>query len=142
MIAIAADHGGFDLKEEIKAHLDNLGLAYLDLGTHDTSSVDYPDYSKKVAHAILDGKATLGILICGSGVGISIGANRFKGIRAALVYNKECATLSRQHNDANVICFGSRIIDHKLALECVDLFLNTSYEGGRHDIRVHKLDEE
>lgn len=138
-IAIACDHGAFALKEHLVAFLEEQGLNILDLGVKNTESVDYPDYGYAMAHAIKDGKATRGILLCGSGIGISIAANRFPEIRAALVHDVTGARLCREHNDANVICFGGRMIGQDLAEECVNTFLGTDFEGGRHQRRVDKL---
>jgi ribose 5-phosphate isomerase B len=138
-IAIACDHGAFDLKQHLKAFLEEKGLKVLDLGVENTESVDYPDYGFAMAHALKDGQASRGILLCGSGIGISIAANRFPEIRAALVHDVTGARLSREHNDANVICFGGRMIGSDLAEECVNTFLNTDFEGGRHQRRVDKL---
>jgi len=136
-IFIASDHAGYSLKEKIKKHL--AGRNVIDLGTDSEESVDYPDLGKKLAEEISKDTADTGILICGSGIGISIAANRNLNVRAALVYNPEIAKLARQHNNANVICLGARFIDEKLAKECVDIFLSTAFEGGRHENRVKKL---
>ena len=139
-VAIANDHAGPALKalliEEVKA----LGFTVLDLGTGSTDSVDYPDYGNLVAKAVLDERAQLGIAICGSGIGISIAANRHAGIRAALCHTGLAAELSRQHNDANILCLGARLIGDAEAKECVKRFLTTAFEGGgRHTKRVEKL---
>lgn len=138
-IAIACDHGAFALKQHLVDFLEAKGLKVLDLGVKDTESVDYPDYGYAMAHAIKDAKASRGILLCGSGIGISIAANRFPEIRAALVHDVTGARLSREHNDANVIVFGGRMIGSDLAEECVETFLGTDFEGGRHQRRVDKL---
>lgn len=138
-IAIASDHAGPDLKEKIKAELENLGFEALDFGTNSGDSVDYPDYAKKVAEAIIAGEADKGVIICGSGIGISIAANRYKEIRAALCHNEETAKLSRLHNDANVLALGTRIVDDETALSCVRTFFSTDFEGGRHQRRIDKL---
>lgn len=136
-IAIAADHAGFPLKQAIiKALPDQV---WLDLGTHGPESVDYPDFAGKLAGALADGLATRGILICGSGVGISIAANRYAHIRCALVSKPEVASLARAHNDANVLAMGARFMDEETALACIKAFLETSFEGGRHARRVDKL---
>jgi len=138
-IAVAADHGGYELKEKIKArYAANLNIT--DLGTFSTEAVDYPDMAKKVVEAIRQGKADLGILVCGTGIGISIAANRCKGIRAALVYNKEVAGLARRHNNANVLVFGGRTMNADEVFESIDAFLGESYEGGRHQRRLDKLE--
>ena len=139
-IFIAADHGGVDLKEEIKNFaFNNLNIEWIDLGTNTTDSVDYPEYGYKMAEAIKAGEASEGIIICGSGIGISIAANRYSHIRAALCTSPEMAKLSRQHNDANVLALGARIITKETALDCVQTFLETEFEGGRHERRVNKL---
>jgi ribose 5-phosphate isomerase B len=136
-VAIACDHGGFALKEALKVALPD--LAWLDLGTNSAESVDYPDFGNKLADAIKDGKAARGILICGSGVGISIGANRHAHIRCALVHDVTGARLCRQHNDANVLALGGRMIGEAVAKECVEAFLSTAFDGGRHQKRIDKL---
>ena len=138
-IAIACDHGAFALKEHLKAYAEEKGLSVLDLGVKTPDSVDYPDYGYAMAAALKEGKASRGILLCGSGIGISIAANRHAHVRAALVHDVTGARLCREHNDANVIVFGGRMIGSDLAEECVDTFLNTDFEGGRHQRRVDKL---
>ncbi len=137
-IAIAADHGGFELKEALKQHYADLDL--IDLGTYSADSVDYPDYAQKVARAILSEQADLGILICGTGIGISIAANRYKGIRAALLYSAEAARLAKAHNNANILVFGGRTMAVDDVINRIDTFMQTSYEGGRHQRRLNKLD--
>ncbi|WP_297407044.1 ribose 5-phosphate isomerase B [uncultured Cetobacterium sp.] len=139
-IALGADHGGFGLKEIIKSHLEKKGIEVLDKGTYSTDSVDYPVYSKAVAQAVLNNEADYGILICGTGIGISIAANRFKGIRAALCSNSTMAKLTRQHNNANILALGARMTGDVLALDIVDEFLNTSFEGGRHTHRIEAIE--
>jgi len=137
-IAIAADHGGFSLKSAIlKAYSDKHD--FLDLGTNSEESCNYADYGHALAEAIEQGKATYGIIICGTGIGISIAANRHKKIRAALCANSTMARLAREHNDANVLALGGRITGPQVALDCIDTFLNTKFEGGRHEARVEKL---
>ena len=136
-VAIACDHGGFALKEALKVALPD--LAWLDLGTDSAESVDYPDFAGKLADAIRDGKAARGILICGSGIGISIAANRHAHIRCALVHDVTGARLCRQHNDANVLAMGGRMIGEAVAKECVEAFLSTAFDGGRHQKRIDKL---
>ena len=140
-IAIASDHGGFEMKQALIEHFAKQGLALYDLGTHDTCSVDYPDYADKMAEYILSGKADLGILICGTGVGISIAANRHKGIRAALLYNKFVAAKAKEHNNANVIVFGGRTMTVPEVIEYCNIFLHSTYEVGRHQQRLDKLDK-
>lgn len=141
-IAIGSDHAGFSLKEHLKAYLNEnrMDLPLIDVGTKDTESVDYPDYAKSVSTLILSGAASVGVLICGSGIGIGIAANRFRGIRAAQCMNPEMAKLARQHNDANILVLGQRLTDPALAEEILDMFLNSQFEGGRHERRVQKLD--
>jgi ribose 5-phosphate isomerase B len=138
-IAIAADHAGFALKAKILADLRGKGYAVTDLGTHSEDRVDYPDYGFKLAETIAAGQARFGIGICGSGIGISIALNRNAAIRAALCHDVNTATLARQHNDANVLALGGRILSEDTALACVDAFLKTEFEGGRHATRVEKL---
>lgn len=138
-IAVGADHAGFGLKETLKAHLQSRGLEVIDCGTHSTESVDYPDYAARVAGTIASGKAQAGLLVCGSGVGISIAANRYPAVRCALCQTPEVAALSRQHNDANALAMGARILDTDTAIACLNAFLDTAFEGGRHAGRVAKL---
>ena len=138
-IALASDHAGFALKEELKAELESMGYAVLDLGAYDEGSVDYPDFGKAMAEAIETGKAERGVLVCGSGIGISIAANRSTKVRAALCHDETTARLSRQHNDANVLALGARIIGGEVAKDCLKTFLQTEFEGGRHSRRVEKL---
>ena len=137
-IAIACDHGGYDLKEAIKLHYSGK-IEFVDFGTNSRVSVDYPEYAKKLSHAIINGEVSRGILICGTGIGISIAANRYPQIRAALCTDVTMAKLTRLHNDANVLALGARIIGEQVAFDIIDAFLNTKYEGGRHDLRVQKL---
>ncbi|MDX8335565.1 ribose 5-phosphate isomerase B [Candidatus Cetobacterium colombiensis] len=139
-IALGADHGGFALKEIVKKHLEEKGIEVLDKGCYSTESVDYPVYAKAVAHSILDKEADFGILICGTGIGISIAANRFKGIRAALCSNTTMAKLTREHNDANILALGARMIGDVLALEIIDEFLKTEFLGGRHLTRIQAIE--
>lgn len=138
-VAIANDHAGVALKSLLIQTVNALGFTPLDLGTNSSDSVDYPDYGKLVAEAVAHKRAQFGIAICGSGIGISIAANRVPGIRAALVSTGLAAELSRQHNDANIICLGARLIGDAEAKECVKRFLTTAFEGGRHLKRVEKL---
>ena len=139
IVGLAVDHGGVVLKQTIKSRVQFAGLAVLDLGTDTEEPVDYPDYADKLIAAMSNADVTRGVLVCGTGIGISIAANRHKGIRAALCYDEETAILSRQHNDANVLCMGGRKTDKHLAGRLVDLFLTTEFEGGRHLRRVGKL---
>ncbi|WP_262691523.1 ribose 5-phosphate isomerase B [Kordiimonas aestuarii] len=138
-IAVASDHAGFDLKEDIKEDLKARGFDVLDLGCHGPESVDYPDFGIAMGKAIASGDAKRGVVVCGSGIGISIAANRNPAVRAALVQTGLAARLARQHNDANVLALGARLIGVETARDCVDNFLNTDFEGGRHQRRVDKL---
>jgi ribose 5-phosphate isomerase B len=138
-IAIAADHGGFELKAILTGELGELGYEVLDLGTDGIDSVDYPDFAKLLTGAIRDGRVQRGVLICGSGIGMSIAANRHREIRAALVHDNLSARLARQHNDANVLVMGGRFIGAEVARDCLRAFLATDFEGGRHERRVAKM---
>jgi len=138
-IALASDHAGFELKEFLKLKLQNAGHKIIDLGTNSSASVDYPDYGAAMGKAIETGKAQRGVLVCGSGIGISIAANRNPAVRAALVQNSLAAKLARLHNDANVIALGARLIGVDMAVDCVDTFLKTEFEGGRHQRRVDMM---
>ena len=139
-IAIACDHAGPSLKAKVVAHLKDKGIEVADFGTDDTRPVDYPDYALKVAQAVASGQADLGILICGTGIGMSICANKVKGIRCALCSDTFSAHATRQHNDANVLALGAGITGPNLAKRIVEVFLNTEFEGGRHARRVGQLD--
>ena len=139
MIVLAADHGGYTLKEEVKKHLDAKGVEYIDCGCYNGESVDYPDMAKRACEKIQSGEAEKGLLFCGSGVGISIAANKMKGIRCCCCSDTFSAKYTRLHNDANVLAMGGRIVGPGLAIEMIDLFLNTEFEGGRHSRRVEKL---
>ncbi|PWC33077.1 ribose 5-phosphate isomerase B [Azospirillum sp. TSO35-2] len=139
-VALASDHAGYELKAQIARQLEGAGYAVLDLGTDGPASVDYPDFAAALAAAVTDGRAQRGVLICGSGIGISIAANRHPGIRAALVHDVTTARLSREHNDANVIALGARVIGPEIAKDCVDVFLKAEFEGGeRHSRRIAKM---
>ena len=138
-VCIASDHAGFKLKENIKDFLINKNISTIDLGPDNDKSVDYPDFAKKVSRRLKLKKSDLGILICGSGTGMSLSANKIKGIRAAVCYNSRSTRLSRQHNNANIICLGSRLISSKNALNLVNIFLKTKFQGGRHLKRVKKI---
>ena len=138
-IAIVSDHAAFDMKAELAAHLRELGHEVLDLGTTSTDSVDYPDYGYRLGQAIADGRATLGVALCGSGIGISIAVNRNPACRCALVSDGLSARLAREHNDANVIALGARLIGIETARDCLANFLATPFAGGRHQRRVDKL---
>lgn len=139
IVAIACDHGGIEMKSALVEMLSKDGYEILDLGTNQTTSVDYPDYANELSRALIDGKAFRGVLICGSGIGISIAANRFPQIRAALIHDALGAKLCREHNNANVIAFGGRTLGIETARDCLSIFLNTEFEGGRHERRVDKL---
>jgi len=138
-VVLASDHAGFKLKEEIKKFLIKKGKKVLDLGTQNTNAVDYPDYAHLLSKKMKKGENQFGILICGSGIGMSIAANKHKNIRAALCYNSKSTKLSRLHNNANVMTIGSRLIKKKVALKCVSAFLKTDFDGGRHIRRVKKI---
>ena len=140
IIVLASDHGGFELKESIKAHLTERGIRYIDLGTNSSASVDYPDYAHKLCRSLQSGEADLGILCCGTGIGMSMAANKHKGIRAACCSDTFSARFTRMHNNANVLCLGGRVVGAGLACDMVDLFIDTGYEGGRHDRRVAMVD--
>ena len=141
LIAIASDHGGYELKESIRKHLAQRGEKVVDLGTSSSESVDYPIYGKACAEAVASGKAERGIVICGTGIGISIAANKVKGIRCALCTSVEMAELARQHNNANMLALGGRTTSPELAKQLVDIFLDMEFEGGRHKRRTDLLDE-
>lgn len=138
-IVVASDHAGFELKQFLKDVLQALDHSVIDLGTDDGVPVDYPDIGYAVAATLREGQARRGVLICGSGIGVSMAANRFPEIRAALVHDALGARLSREHNDANVICFGGRMIGSEVARDCLRVFLETDFQGGRHAPRVDKL---
>ena len=138
-IAVAADHAGVSMKGELASELSSLGFDVLDLGTNGPESVDYPDYANMLAETMRAGKVKRGVLVCGTGIGVSIAANRHPGIRAALCHDAVTARLARQHNDANVLVLGARTTDLEVAKDCLRIFLNTPFEGGRHAIRVAKL---
>lgn len=138
-VAIGSDHAGFQYKEQLKAWLTQQGWQVSDKGTHSTDSTDYPDYAHPVAQMVEDGNAAAGILICGSGNGVCMTANKHKGIRAALCWNEELAALARQHNNANVICMPERFVPYETAQRMAELFLATEFEGGRHERRVEKI---
>lgn len=138
-IAIAADHAGVETKSQLTEMLSALGYQVLDLGTHSTDSVDYPDYANAVVRAMKEGRAAMGVLICGSGIGMSIAANRHSGIRAALCSDPVSAALARRHNDANILVIGARTTGIEVAKECVRVFFSTAFEAGRHARRIEKI---
>jgi ribose 5-phosphate isomerase B len=140
-IAIGSDHAGYEDKEKIKRQLEELGVEYEDVGTNSTESTDYPIYAKKVAEKVAKGEAEQGILVCGSGNGMQIAANKIKGIRAALAWNEETARLAREHNDSNVLSIPARMISPEEASKVVKSYLEAKFEGGRHARRVEKISE-
>lgn len=139
MIAVCCDHGGLSLKQEVLRHLEEKGLEYKDFGTNSPESCDYPDIVKPLCQAIQRGECDKGVIICGTGIGISMAANKMKGIRAALCHDSFSAEFTRRHNNSNIIAFGARVIGPGLALQLLDIFLNTPFEGGRHAVRVEKM---
>ncbi len=138
-IVVGSDHAGFGLKEKIKAHLASRGIEVLDIGTHEATSCNYTVYAHALCEAVTAGEAPLGILICGTGIGMSMAANKHPGIRAAACENTFSARMTRMHNDANVLCLGERVVGYGLACDMVDLFIDTPFEGGRHQPRVDDL---
>ncbi len=141
MIALGSDHAGFPLKEAIKKYLDGEGVEYIDCGAYDTQSCDYPLQAEKTCLKVLNGECEKAVLCCGTGIGISMAANKVKGIRAACCSDYFSAKYTRMHNDANVLCLGARVIGEGAALELVNVFLNTEFEGGRHQRRVDQITE-
>lgn len=138
-VALGSDHAAFTLKTAIRNHLESLGVSVTDCGTDSTESSDYPDFAAKVASLVSEGKVPTGILVCGTGIGMSIAANKFPGVRAAAVTSPFAAKAARNHNDANILCLGSRLTETAEALKLVDIFLSESFEGGRHARRVEKI---
>ena len=139
-IAIASDHAGYDLKEEIKKHLADRGIEFIDFGTNNpTDSVNYPDFAHALCSSIQNGETERGILVCGTGIGMSMAANKHAGIRAACCSDTFSSRLTRTHNDANVLCFGARVVGTGVATDLVDVFIDTEFEGGRHTKRVEML---
>ena len=139
MIAIGCDHGGFALKEAVKKHLEEKGIEIKDFGCYSTESVDYAVHAAKVAHCVADGEVEYGILVCSTGIGISIAANKVKGIRAALCCDTHAAEMTRRHNNANILCMGGLVISEQTGLDIVDTFLSFDFEGGRHQRRVDQI---
>ena len=139
-VVIASDHAGFHLKEQLKSALEELGFDYEDLGTKDESSCDYPDFAHAVATGVAQGRYGFGVLVCGTGIGMSCAANRHRGVRAALCTESYAARMAREHNDANVLCLGSRVVGAGVAGDILKTFLQTRFEGGRHGRRVAKID--
>ena len=140
-IGIASDHGGFELKEEVREFLEAEGLEVVDYGTYNKDSVDYPEYARKLSEAVVAGEVERGIAICGTGIGISIACNKVDGIRAALCGDTYSARMSKEHNDANILALGGRVTGRDLAMEIVKAYLNASFEGGRHQRRVDKISD-
>ena len=138
-LAIGSDHAGFEMKESLKSMLTELGYEVEDMGTHDKASCDYPDFAVAVAQAVSSGRAVAGILVCSTGIGVSMTANKIHGVRAALAHHAYEAQMTRRHNDANVLCLGANITGPAIAAEAVKTFLNTDFEGGRHQRRVDKM---
>lgn len=138
-ISIGCDHGGFALKEQVAEHLRQQGHEVVDCGTYSTDSCDYPEFGEKAARMVADGQCERGVVICTTGIGISISANKVKGIRCALCMNTDMALMTRRHNDANMVAMGAKYVSPELAFEIVDTFLSTPFDGGRHQIRVDKL---
>lgn len=141
MIAIGADHGGYKIKEAIKSHLIRQGFEVKDFGTDSEESVDYPTFAYKVSESVASKECSTGIICCGTGIGVSMVANKVNGIRAAVISSDFCAEMARRHNDANVLCLGGRIVDEETAVHLTDIFLNTTFEGGRHLNRVYMMAE-
>jgi ribose 5-phosphate isomerase B len=139
-LVVAADHAGFELKERLKQALDRLGIPYEDLGTHSAEAVDYPDFAHQLARKVSAGEADRGLLVCGSGQGMIMTANRYRGVRAALAYDEDSARLAREHNDANVLALGGRALDPERAERILKVWLDTPFAGGRHERRVRKID--
>ncbi len=139
MIAIGCDHGGINIKNAVINYMKENGIAYTDYGCYTTDSVDYPVYAYQVAKAVADSEAELGIICCGTGIGVSMAANKVKGIRAAVCSDEFCAEMTRRHNNANIMCMGGRVIDEEKAVKLADIFLNTPFEGGRHENRVDMI---
>ena len=138
-IAIGSDHAGFELKQIIVEHLSGRNVDLIDCGTNNLDSVDYPDFAKRVADEVSNKDLVMGILVCGSGQGMAMTANRYKDVRAAICHNSDVAKVTREHNDANILCLGSRFIEEAEALKCVDVFLSTDFEGERHLKRINKI---
>ena len=138
-LAIGCDHGGFELKEAVRGYLEENNIPYEDFGAYNTDSIDYTPIAAKAAKAVASGEADYGILVCSTGIGISIAANKVKGIRAALCTNEFCAEMTRRHNNANILCMGGKVIDKETALKLVDIFLHTEFEGGRHQRRIDQI---
>lgn len=139
MIAIGSDHAGYELKCEVLKHLNERGIRYIDVGTHSTESVDYPIYAKNLCSLVVNGDVECGILVCGTGIGMSIAANKVKGIRASVCSDEFSTEFTRRHNDANVMCIGARVLETEKALRLVDIFLDSPFEGGKHKTRIDMI---
>ena len=139
MIALGCDHGGLNIKNAVIKYLEEKGIEYKDFGCFTEESVDYPEYTFKVAKSVINGESELGILCCGTGIGISMAANKVKGIRAAVVSNEFCAEMTRRHNNANILCMGGRVITEEEAVKFADIFINTPFEGDRHNRRIDMI---
>ncbi len=142
MIAIGSDHGGFQMKKELMLYLESKGIEFKDFGTYSEDSCDYPVYAKAVSNAVAKGEAEKGILVCGTGIGMSIAANKIKGIRASSVTNEYSAEFTRRHNDLNVLCLGGRTLGIEIAKRIVDIFIETPFDGGRHKVRVEMYESD
>ncbi|MFW6119928.1 MAG: ribose 5-phosphate isomerase B [Petrotogales bacterium] len=140
-VAVGSDHAGFKLKEHVRDYLKKKELVVIDYGTNSDQSVDYPDFGKKVARAVQNGEVDRGIVICGTGIGISMVANRYKNVRAAVCLYPKMAEMARRHNNANILAMGGRLVAHQLALDIVDVFLNTDFDGGKHKRRIEKIED-
>lgn len=141
-IAVGSDHAGFEMKEELIKHLESRGLEVINFGTDSTASCDYPDYAKKVAHSVADGESEKGLLVCGTGIGMSLCANKVKGIRAAVLSDEFSAQATREHNDANILCLGARVVDLEKATKLLDIFLDTPFSNGENHVRrLSKLED-
>lgn len=139
--AVGSDHAGFALKELLRTHLEKSDYEVIDLGTHDETPVDYPDYGAAVGRAVVDGEAEFGVCVCGTGIGIAIAANKIPGVRAAVVHDVSSAKLAKHHNKANVVCFGARLIGDVVAFDALDAFIASPFDGGRHEVRIEKIAE-
>ncbi len=138
-IALGCDHGGFELKEAVRQHLEEKGVEWEDFGAYSTESVDYAPIAAKAARSVAAGKADFGVLVCSTGIGISMAANKIKGIRAAVCTDAHCAEMTRRHNNANILCMGGQVVDKETALQLVDIFLSTGFDGGRHERRIGQI---
>lgn len=140
-VAIGCDHGGFALKEAVRGYLSTHGVEYEDFGAFSTESVDYAPIAAKAARAVASGNADYGVLICSTGLGISMAANKVKGIRAAVCTNEFCAEMTRRHNNANILCMGGKVVDEETGVKLVEIFLNTKFDGGRHQRRIDQISQ-